>query len=321
MKRLFFIGLVLLYSTSAAQMNMNMNLFDDDSTEVDCSYSSFDLGYNNCGISFGNSPIWNGVRFNFSDCGVKEINGINITIWKPEENPLSKVRGISFGLAPFASELQGVSIGILASVAEKEIQGISIGGLAVVSGGDADGINIGGLALVTQGNMTGINFGGLACVAQKDLIGINTGGLALVSEKNMTGLNIGGLACVTQGEMKGINFGGLALVSEGDLYGLNQALLAIVSKNTIKGINAVGYKTEAAEFDGFNLTVCWTKVEIMKGVSISAYNKITDTQHGLVIGIFNVAENLNGVQIGLLNIAKNNSGITKVLPFFNAHFD
>ena len=85
-------------------------------------------------------------------------------------------------------------------------------------------------------------------------------------------------------------------------------------------MNIVGYKTEADEFKGINITACWTKVNIMRGASISAYNKI-DEQHGLSIGILNVAEELHGFQIGLINIAKNNEGIAKVLPFFNANFE
>lgn len=352
MKKIFIaIALLLLASHSYAQMDMH--IFDDDSTTVDCSYASLDLGTNNSGISFGNSPVWNGIRFNFSDCGIKEINGINITLWKPEENPGSKIKGIALGLSPFAGELHGISLGILASVAEDKMQGINFGGLALVSGGNINGINFGGLAAVaqedmlginlgglavvaqgsmkginfgglasvSQGNQYGINIGGLACVTQGEMKGINIGGIALVTQKNIYGINFSGIALVTQGDMKGINFGGLALVGQGDIYGLNQALLAVVSQQTIKGLNIVGYKTEADEFRGLNFTAGWTKVNILKGVSVSIYNKIQDTQNGLTIGIFNIAENLNGVQIGLINIAKNNKGISKVMPFINAHFD
>ena len=102
---------------------------------------------------------------------------------------------------------------------------------------------------------------------------------------------------------------------------MNSALLALVSKEGITGLNIVGYKVETPKINGLNVSLGWTDVDDLKGISISCYNKIRGTQTGLVIGLFNVADELNGVQIGLLNIAKNNSGLAKVLPFINLHFD
>ena len=91
MKKLILLfALMFLCTSTFAQIRIFDE--DDDSTEVDCSYQSLDLGYNETGISFGNSPRWSGIRFNFSDCGIQEINGINITFWTPEKNPGSKVR-------------------------------------------------------------------------------------------------------------------------------------------------------------------------------------------------------------------------------------
>jgi len=335
MKRLLLILFVFLYCSPLFSQRGFINT--KDTTEIDCSYSSLDLGSHNSGISFGNSPVWNGLRFNFSDCGIKEINGINITLWKPERSPGSFVRGVALGLAPFAETIQGISLGLAAVVAEQELTGINIGGLAVVADGDIRGINVGGLATVASGNLMGINFGGLAVVSEGDLYGINFGGLAVVargemkginfgglavvSENNLLGLNFGGLALVSKGELKGINIGGLAVVAEGELTGLNSALLALVSKEGITGLNIVGYKVEAPNINGLNVSLGWTDVDDLKGISISCYNKIRGTQTGLVIGLFNVADELNGVQIGLLNIAKNNSGLTKVLPFINMHLD
>jgi len=280
------------------------DFFADDSNDVNCNYNSFDIGSRNSGISFGNSKNWNGLRFNFSDCGIGTINGINITFWKPERSPGSQVNGISLGGAPFADNLTGVNFGLAAVVAENQMQGINIGGLAVVSDGNIKGINIGGLATVAKGNLSGINFGGLAVVA----------------EENISGINLGGLALVSKGELKGINCAGLAIVSEGALLGLSQAFVAIVGKNEIKGITIAGYKTETLDFTGINISG-WFETEYLHGLSISVYNKITNIQRGLVIGLFNVAEKLHGVQIGLINIAKNNKGFAKVLPFINANFD
>ncbi|MBM4171120.1 MAG: hypothetical protein FJ214_04540, partial [Ignavibacteria bacterium] len=85
------------------------DFFADDSNDVNCNYNSFDIGSRNSGISFGNSKNWNGLRFNFSDCGIGTINGINITFWKPERSPGSQVNGISLGGAPLADNLTGVN--------------------------------------------------------------------------------------------------------------------------------------------------------------------------------------------------------------------
>ena len=333
MKKILLIILVVFFSTSI----FSQNIFSDKHDTTECSQKSFNIGSHNSGISFGNSPVWNGLRFNFSDCNIKEINGINITFWKPERNPSSVIRGIALGLVPFAGTIKGISLGIVATIAEKKltginfgglatvcngnIMGINFGGLATVAKGDLTGINIGGLAVVSEGDQFGISFGGLATVAKGELKGINFGGLAVVAENDMTGINVGGLAVVTKGVMKGINFGGLAVVSEGEMTGINSALLALVSSVGVKGLSLVGYKIETPIVQGFNVSLGWCDVEDLTGVSIACYNKIKGVQNGVTIGLFNSATELNGVQIGLINIAKNNSGIFKVLPFINIHFD
>ncbi len=200
MKRLFLILFVLLNCSPLFSQHEFFNT--KDTTEIECSSSSLDLGAHNSGISFGNSPIWNGLRFNLSDCGIKEINGINITLWKPERSPGSSIRGIALGLAPFAETIQGISLGLAAVVAEQELSGINIGGLAIVSGGDLRGINVGGLAVVSEGNLFGINIGGLAVVTKGEMQGLNFGGLAVVSENNLLGLNFGGFSCSIKRRVK-----------------------------------------------------------------------------------------------------------------------
>ncbi|MDR3627969.1 MAG: hypothetical protein P4L45_14090, partial [Ignavibacteriaceae bacterium] len=121
----------------------------------ECANSSFNLGYNNDGICFGNSARHNGIRLNIVDCGVKEVKGINITFWKGEEKTLEDFRmsGISIGAMPCVGSSTGIAIGIAGVVAKQQLSGVNIGGLALVSGG----------------SITGINFGGLACVSQKDM--------------------------------------------------------------------------------------------------------------------------------------------------------
>jgi len=121
MKKIALLFFALFISNSYSQIT----LFDeDDSTYAGCSNQSFDIGLNNTGISFGNSSYFNGIRFNFVDCGIEEINGINITFWQPERNPGSVINGMAIGLAPSAGVINGISIGLGAVVAEKDLHGI-----------------------------------------------------------------------------------------------------------------------------------------------------------------------------------------------------
>lgn len=344
--------LLLLFIFLNSMTNAQYDFFNgEDSTEVKCSNSSLDIGINSTGISFGNSENWNGIRINFSDCNAEKVNGINITLWNPKNNPKLLVNGLAFGLAPAANKINGISLGLAAVVAKKNLRGINIGGLAAVGGkieglnfsglalvgkekiseinfgglatvakGDISGINFGGFALVSSHSLKGINFGGLAAVSKENMLEFNFGGLAVVSENTISGLTLSGLAIVSKENIKGINIGGLGIVSKGDISGLNLALLGTISKGSIKGINIVGYKTEAENFHGINITPGWTDVVDLSGFSISSYHRIDGTQRGIVIGILNIAEELKGIQLGLINIAKNNRGITKVLPFINCHF-
>jgi len=348
MKRMLILFLTLFFYSINYSQDFSV---DEDTTEVECSHSSLDIGINSTGISFGNSECWNGIRINTTDCEVKNVNGINITLWKPEKNPASTVNGIALGIAPAAKNINGLSFGLAALLGKKNLRGINIGTIATV-GGNIGGLNFGGLALVSRDNIAGINFGGFATVAKGNISGINFGGFALVSNKNISGVNVGGLALVSKGNINGINFGGLALVSnsnvsginigglaivskegikginvgglalvsKGDIFGLNQSIIATFSKGTIKGFNFSGYKMEADEFYGLNVTPGWVEVGNLYGISIASFHKIEGTQKGLVIGILNIAEELKGVQLGLINIAKNNSGILKVLPLINFHF-
>lgn len=56
----------------------------------------------------------------------------------------------------------------------------------------------------------------------------------------------------------------------------------------------------------------------LRGVSVSAVNRIRGQQRGLTIGIVNIAEELHGLQLGLVNIARNKSSFS-VLPIANFH--
>lgn len=310
MKRALLISILLILTIN---LQAQFKVFDetfkvfDDSTEQDCSYKSFNLGFANTGISFGNSYSHNGLRFNVSDCGIGNINGVNITLWEPDDSPGSVVNGFSFGLAPYADQLNGVSVGLgavvagksmngfnfgfLANVSEGEINGINIGGLALVAEKRISGFNFGGFALVSEGDIQGINLSGLASISQKGIYGINFGTLALVAQEEIYGVNISGLASVAQGNIFGFNFGGLALVSQKSISGINTGGLALVSQEQIRGINLGGLAlvgqggitgfnfgglaivSGAEDITGINITVgkLSAKADIL-GLSVTGYN-------------------------------------------------
>jgi len=70
------------------------------------------LGFSEMGLSIGNSGQNTGLRINWSDDGIKDINGVNITLWNPGNNSNSTIKGLAIGLvAPDAYEIRGLTIG------------------------------------------------------------------------------------------------------------------------------------------------------------------------------------------------------------------
>ena len=62
------------------------------------------------GISIGNSKLFNGLRINFRDRNVDQINGLNITLWQSKQNRDAQVNGISLGILPTAGYLRGTRV-------------------------------------------------------------------------------------------------------------------------------------------------------------------------------------------------------------------
>lgn len=326
----------------------------------DSNAQGFNIPTKTAGISFGNSPNFNGLRFNFIDRNIKEINGINVTIWNPnDESATGTINGLSIGLPmAYGSEYRnGVSWALFGVGAKRDVKGISVGGLAVGSGNDLvgfqfgglavgsgfnlTGISMGGMAVGSGNNIQGISLGGLAVGSGNDIQGISIGGLAVGAGNNIVGLNIGGIAVGAGNDITGLNVGGLAVGGGGQVTGINISGLAIGSGEKVEGVNLAGLAIGAPKVRGLNiapivggqvtsgLTVAPIyhlvkseneKMGIMKGVAISSFNNIKGNQRGLTIGILNIAHHLDGFQIGLINIAKSNRRGLKVLPLFNGPF-
>lgn len=284
--------------------------------------SSLDLGFSGVGISFGSSPRWTGLRFNWRDRYLERIDGVNVTLWKPGDRVGGSVNGLALGLGPRAGILRGVSIGLLGVLPERAAYGVTIGGLGVVADGSLTGLNVGvlgivtegradglsfaGLGLVTEGGALGVNLAGLGVVSEGTVAGINLAGLGLIAERGIHGLNAALLGVVTERELRGITVTGLGAVAEGNVVGLTVGGLGVVSDHAIRGIGAALLKVDTRD---------------LRGISVAGWTRVRHTQNGLSIGLFNQAEELHGVQFGLLNYAGNNRGLARWLPIMNLHLN
>jgi len=308
------------------------------------------------GLSVGNSKEFTGVRFNFRDNHVREINGLNFTLWKAgKQNTDAVVNGISVGIIPSAGYLKGIQLGIVGVAAEYEVKGISIGLLGAGSGKDLSGIGIGGLGIGSGGSLTGIFIGGLGAGAGGDVKGIVFGGLGAGAGGNMTGISlgilgagaggyingivIGGLGAGTGASASGILIGGLGVGTGEDMTGIvfggvgagcGKELKGVaigglgVGAPIVKGLVFGGFGTGGQDVQGVMLSGFWNQISSegsLTGLSASAFNLIKGNQTGISLGIVNYTWHLNGFQIGLINYVKDNPKFLKLLPIINAHFD
>jgi len=314
---------------------------------------SLDVPVKGYGISFGNSKRFAGLRFNFRDRRVDRIDGMNITLWKADENENAIIRGISLGIIPEAGDMGYLQLGF-GVVADYQLSGISIGILGAGSGGDMDGINIGGLGAGAGGSITGINIGGLGAGAGQDLVGLNIGGLGAGAGQNAIGVNLallgagagqnlygitlgglgagagqnvagitfGGLAAGAGQNMTGLNIGGLGVGAGQELRGLSFALLG-AGAPTIKGVTVAGLAVGGVEITGLTAALAHVRIEddgILTGLTASAFTYIKGSLRGVSLGIVNYAYEVSGIQIGLVNYVADNPPGLKILPIFNTSF-
>lgn len=279
------------------------------------------------GICFGNSPRFNGLRFNIMDSKIDTINGINITAWKANDKKVSgTVNGISLGVMPYAGELNGIQIGLLGSGAKKNIRGINIGLVGAGAGSDMIGFNFGGIGIGAGKNMKGINIGLIGAGAGDDAIGISIGGLGLGAGNNMIGINIGGLGVGAGDRIMGITIAGIGAGAGDRLAGLTVCGLA-AGAPTIKGLTVAGLALGGKNITGLSIALGTIQISkddkgdgMYSGLAVSAFNYFKGTQKGVAIGIVNYAYRLKGLQIGLVNIVRDNPRGRTVLPIVNFNF-
>lgn len=143
-------------------------------------------------------------------------------------------------------------------------------------------------------------------------VGVGSGG-------RIRGISIAGVGVGAGEGITGITIAGVAIGSGGEVRGLSIAGAGVgAPKLTGIVITAIGAGT--VDFNGGVLAPIYFRIErdgSMRGVSVSAFNRLSGVQHGLTIGVLNIAEELRGLQIGLLNIARRNPRGRRVLPIVN----
>src|SRR6266550_9136025 len=137
---------------------------------------SLDLTINDVGLSIGDSRRVTGVRLNFRDRRMEEVNGVNITVWEPYEVNKGVVRGVALGLPlTGARRISGLGAGIFGVGAGESIHGLALGGIGVGAGEELAGIAVGGIGLGVGKDMRGIGIGGIGMGIGQDLHGLGIG--------------------------------------------------------------------------------------------------------------------------------------------------
>ena len=315
------------------------------------SAQSLDLTIRHTGLSIGDSKFVRGVRLNFRDDRLEEVQGINVTIWSPYEPAHGVVNGAAIGLPlTGAREINGLGLGIAGVGTDGNFTGIGIGGLGIGGGGNLRGIMIGGLGAGGGGNLTGISIGGLGIGTGGDVEGISIGGLGagaggnvtglqiggfgVGSGGNVTGITLGGFGAGAGGNVKGLTFGGIGAGAGGDLTGITLAGIGAGSGGTVRGLAIAGIGVGAPrirgiviaaaagglDVEGGILAPAYFKIEkggTVRGITVSAVNHIKGEQHGLSLGVVNYAWEANGWQVGLVNYIRDNPPGLRLLPLIN----
>jgi hypothetical protein len=150
---------------------------------------SFTIGIKKNGIVIGNSKKCNGVRLNFWDKNVDQVNGFNLSTKAASIN----TNGFSFGLVTNQDSVtNGFRIGGFTNLGEN-INGICIGGLGTAAT-RINGIGIGGLITYAD-KMNGLFISGLGALGgngPSNITAINGISIGMFTTCNhLNGLSIG----------------------------------------------------------------------------------------------------------------------------------
>lgn len=227
--------------------------------DTTCLHRALNVPFHRYGISIGNSSVFNGIRLNFADKYVEQINGLNVTLWIGlGKNQQARVNGISLGVLPAAYILQPVNIGLIGVGTTYCSRGFSLGGIMV--GGDVIGMGVAGLGVFADGKR-----------------GI------------MRGVSVAGLGVGAPNALSGISIGGLGVGTQGNINGLALSVMYIHSSRHIRGLTMTAGYLDANIYKGFAVAG-YARSNQMNGLSIALFNQ-TRELHGIQLGLLNRAEN------------------------------
>lgn len=310
-----------------------------------------DLTVNHVGLAIGDVPKVTGIRLNFRDRDLQWVHGINATVWNPYQPATGDVTGIALGVpVTGARTIRGLGVGVFGLGADRDFEGVgvapiglgaggklsgimlggigvgsggglsglAVGGVGVGSGGDVRGIMIGGIGVGGGGRLDGLAIGGIGVGAGADARGILVGGIGVGGGGNVTGLAVGGIGVGSGGNLTGISIGGLGVGAGGRVKGLAMAVVGVGAPE-VDGVVVTAFGAGGERLHGIFVAPGWLQLQEngrFDGGSISVYNQLKGSQHGITIGIVNYARELHGAQIGLINIVDGAKG-RRVLPIFN----
>lgn len=253
---------------------------------------SVDLTVHQTGLSIGDSRYVRGVRINFRDANLRQVDGVNITVWSPHSPVRSTINGVAIGLPlTGARNINGAGLGLFGVGAEGDFRGIGIGGLGVGAGGDVRGIVLGGLGVGSGGHIRGLTFGGLGVGSGGGLTGINLAGLGLGSGGELRGLSVAGLAVGSGADVSGITIGGLAVGGGGNFTGLQVGGLAVGGGGEFRGITIGGLAVGAgSELRGLQVG----------GVAVGSGSDVTGIT--VALGALGSGGTIRGLAIGGLAV-------------------
>jgi len=312
---------------------------------------TLDLTIHDYGIAIGDKAQMTGLRINYRDRDLRQINGVNVTFWSPYEPPTGVVNGLALGIpVTGAQTVNGALIGVLGGGTSGSINGLGVGGLGIGTGGDANGvmlglvgigvgghlngISVGGVGIGSGASIRGIQFGGVGIGSGGDLTGISVGLVGVGAAGKVSGVAIGGIGIGGGSDFEGIGIGGIGIGAGGNMTGLMIGGVGVGSGGRIKGLSVALGGVGAVQLEGVAvgglgagakyahaivLTPGYFKIDDngrFDGGTIATINNVRGAQYGLTIGLFNYARELHGAQIGLINVSEND-GNRRVIPFLS----
>jgi hypothetical protein len=218
---------------------------------------SLDITVNDVGLSIGDSRRVTGLRINYRDRRMEEVNGVNITLWTPYRENRGDVNGLALGIPMTgARRIVGVGAGIFGVAAMESLHGLGLGGIGLGAGKDIEGIAIGGIGMGVGRDVRGLAVGGIGMGVGQDVHGIAVGGIGMGVGRDlrgaaisgigsgiggsMVGLGVGGIGLGVGGNARGIVVGGVGAGIGGDMTGLSVAGVGVGIGGNARGLTVTG---------------------------------------------------------------------------------